>query len=108
MMMRKNGRKVTRPGGIAGASNTGIKVNLSSSNILYPAFCYSLPLQLIRPDLSTGLGIAGGANSVGLRAYAGQERRKRVRHNSISYRSHSVKVVSQIVEGIQHSGERFL
>jgi hypothetical protein len=30
-MISRNGRKVTRPGGITGASNRGVKVNVPSS-----------------------------------------------------------------------------
>src|ERR1700733_491138 len=41
-MIRTKGRKVTRPGGMTGASNKGVKVNVPSSKFSYPAFYYSL------------------------------------------------------------------
>src|SRR5271170_5859210 len=104
-MISRKGRKVTRPGGMTGASSKGVKVNVPSSNYFYPAFYYSLSAPVCLLDEEGG---GSSAHTLGAPAHAGQQRGKSIRRNSISYRSHRVKVEGQIVQSVEDAGERFL
>src|SRR5271163_934810 len=107
-MIRTKGRKVTRPGGMTGASNKGVKVNVPSSNFLIqPSTTAYLPRFVYWMKGFNGRR-GSSAHTFGAPAHAGQERWKGIRGNSISYRSHRVKVEGQIVQSVEHAGERFL